>query len=167
MRSTAATTMARVRVQPVLMGARARAMRRIRRAVLIVSMLSLAACEPHPIGDESHTIFRFELAIRNDSNEVTYLVIGSPGPPDVVAGEPFSIAPGDSDTVNVGGAEAKVDPPGGCFENEQVWVIRSRSGTEYVFADDLAAQPADVEVLKFFPPETCTDQEVLEYVWSG
>lgn len=159
--------MARICMQPVLMSARGRAVRQIRRAILVTSMLSLAACEPHPFGDESHTIFRFELVIRNDSNEVIYLVTGSPGPPDVVAGEPFSIAPGDSDTVNVGGAEAKGDPPGGCFENEQVWVIRSRSGTEYLSADDVAAQPADVEVLKFFPPDTCTDQEVLEYVWSG
>lgn len=141
-------------------------MRDVRRIGLCAaSLVVVSSCGESPFGEENAFESRFEFVITNGSDEVIYRVLGPAGPPEPVVGEAGPILPGESTRIGAGGVSTPSDPPGGCLDTDQLWLIRSRSDTKLPLVD-LADHQDDIEILEFFAPTTCTEQEEFEYTWN-
>lgn len=125
----------------------------------------LSSCVESPFGEENAFEPRFEFVITNGSDEAIYRVLGPAGPPEPIVGQADPIQPGATTRIGAGGVSTPSDPPGGCLDTQQLWLIRSRSGTKFWLVD-LADHQDDIEVLMLFPPTTCTDREAFDYTWN-
>ena len=131
----------------------------------MVAVVWVSGCD---LGNENEFDYKFELVVENQSDEIIYIIGGKVSDDEgLTDGAWLGVLPGSVDRVGLGGRAAENEPPGGCFDN-RVWVVRSRSGTEYLEGaqhDDV--DDTDLEILKFFPDDTCVDTVEITYSWAG
>jgi hypothetical protein len=135
----------------------------------VVALLALPACGDDLFGDENEFDYKFEMIVENRSDELIYIVRGRPADERPVDGVWFGVLPGETDVRGLGGRAAQNERPGGCFDNQQVWIVRSLSGTKYLNGqhdDDVDDVDDDLEILQFFPSDTCVESDEITYTWS-
>jgi len=117
--------------------------------------------------DLSHTVtLRFE----NSSDEYRYVIRARADTDQETALSSLGLsaaAPGES--VQLGVGPSLNDPvPSLCLQDEQLWVVRSRTGTPWWRSWEEAYAPprevSDLEILQHFSDASCFDSDVMTFI---
>lgn len=130
-------------------------------AVLVAGLVMTTAC----LADENFTPSQITVSVTNETGSVIYWTKApaDAAQPSTDPGVYEPIVHNETSPIPAGGT--RLDDTGGCFDDEQLWLVRSRSGQLWDFGDELV--PSDIEILQHFPPDTCAGPEGIKFTARG